>query len=187
MKNVGTKEFETERFFLRKIELDDALEMYNSWCNDSEVTRYLPWDNHESISNTKELLNIWINDYNNLDTYRWMVVDKKNNTLVGTIDVVNIDNTNKVMELGHCYKKSYWGKGVATEVLSGVMKYLFNNTDVDILTCKILETNIASNKVVLKCGFKYDGVLRDRVIDKVTKRRVGQVYYSITREEKDAR
>ena len=30
---------------------------------------------------------------------------------------------------------------------------------------------------------KYDGTLRSRVIDKVTKERVGLVYYSITKEE----
>lgn len=183
MKNVGTKDMKILNYHLRKLKIEDANEMFECWCNDPIVTRYLPWDVHGSIDVTEELLNIWINEYEKNDTYRWIIDDKQNHNLVGTIDVVNIDNINKVMEIGYCYRRDYWGKGVASTILKGVIDYLFNNTDVDIITAKHLETNLNSGKVMQKCGMKYDGVLRKRVIDKLTKERVGQVYYSITRDE----
>lgn len=87
------------------------------------------------------------------------------------------------MEMGCCYRRDYWGKGVASTILKSVIDYLFNNTDVDIITAKHLEPNIVSDKIIQKCGMKYDEILRERVIDKVTKERIGQVYYSITRTE----
>lgn len=183
MKNIGTVTLETERLILRRLTLEDAEVMFNDWCNDEDVTRYLPWDVHGNIGVTKDLLSMWVDDYNNEHTYRWIVVLKSNNRPIGTVDVVNKDIENKVFELGHCYNKEYWGKGIATEVLSRVVSFLFEEVDVDVIMAKHLENNPASGKVMQKINMKYDGMLRSRVIDKVTKKRIGQVYYSITKDE----
>ena len=48
---------------------------------------------------------------------------------------------------------------------------------------KHYENNLASGKVMLKSGMIYEATLRSRIIDKVTKERVGEVYYSITKDE----
>ena len=56
MNNVGTIKLETDRLILRRIELNDAEKMFNNWCNDEEVTRYLPWEPHGKIEVTKEFL-----------------------------------------------------------------------------------------------------------------------------------
>lgn len=42
MNNIGTITLETERLNLRRLEFNDAEKMFNNWCNDEEVTRYLP-------------------------------------------------------------------------------------------------------------------------------------------------
>ena len=183
MNDVGTVMLETERLILRRIELNDAEDMFNGWCNDVDVCRYLPWDCHGSINNTKQLLNMWVDEYNNSDVYRWIIVLKENNKPVGTVDVVNKDIDNMVFELGHCYSKETWGKGIATEVFSRVIKFLFEEVGVELITAKHNESNIASGKVMQKVNMKYDGTLRFRVIDKVTKERDGFVCYSITKEE----
>lgn len=183
MKDVGTIKLETERLILRRLELDDAEDMFNNWCNDEEVCRYLPWNPHGTIEVTNELLDMWVNDYNNSYVYRWIVILKENNKPIGTVDVVNKDIDNKVFELGHCYSKESWGKGLATEVFSKVISFLFEEVGVEVIVAKHNENNIASGKVMQKVGMKYDGTLRARVIDKVTKERVGTVCYSITKDE----
>ena len=76
------KEFETERLFLRKIKLEDAYTMNKEWCNDEEVCKYLPWNVHGDISNTIKLVNLWIKEYENANTYRWMVCLKKKQTVL---------------------------------------------------------------------------------------------------------
>ena len=183
MKDVGTIKLETERLMLRRLVLDDAEDMFNNWCNDAEVCRYLPWNPHGTIEVTNELLDMWVKDYNNSYVYRWIVVLKENNKPIGTVDVVNKDVDNKVFELGHCYSKESWGKGLATEVFSKVISFLFEEVGVEVIIAKHNENNIASGKVMQKVGMKYDGTLRSRVIDKVTKDRVGVVVYSITKDE----
>ena len=105
------KEFETERLILRKIKLSDSEEMFNSWCNDPEVCKYLPWNVHGNIEVTKELVNLWVSEYNSPDTYRWIVVLKETNECLGTIDIVKKDKVNKSYEVGYCYKKSAGGQG----------------------------------------------------------------------------
>lgn len=183
MNDIGTINLESKRLLFRRLEMSDAYDMYYNWCNCDDVVRYLPWDKHKSIDDTKEILNIWINDYNNPHTYRWIVIDKDSNNPIGTIDVVNKDITNKAFEIGHCYSKKYWHKGYATEALSRIISFLFEEVDVDLIIAKHNGKNIASGKVMQKVGMVYDGTLRDRVIDKITGERDSLVYYSITKDE----
>lgn len=183
MKDVGTVRLETDRLILRRLELTDAVDMFNNWCNDDDVTRYLPWDSHGKIEVTYDILNMWLKDYDNSHVYRWIVILKDGNKPIGTVDVVNKDIDNKVFELGHCYSKESWGKGIATEVLGKVISFLFDEVGAHVIFAKHNENNPASGKVMQKVNMKYDGTLRSRVIDKVTKERVGLVYYSITKEE----
>ena len=97
--------------------------------------------------------------------------------------VVKKDISNKVFELGHCYSKVSWGKGYATEAFKKVISFLFDEVGVEVIMAKHYENNLASGKVMLKSGMTYEATLRSRIIDKVTKERVGEVYYSITKDE----
>ena len=183
MKDIGTIMLETDRLILRRLEISDAEAMFNNWCNDDDVTRHLPWQTHENIEVTRAVLAMWLKDYNNSYVYRWIVILKDGNKPIGTVDVVNKDIDNKVFELGHCYSKETWGKGIATEVFNKVISFLFDEVAVEVIIAKHNENNPASGKVMQKVNMKYDGILRSRVIDKTTKERVGLVCYSITREE----
>ena len=183
MNDIGTVTLETDRLILRRLEIGDAEAMFNNWCNDDDVTRHLPWQTHENIQITKDVLDMWLKDYDNSYVYRWIVILKENNKPIGTVDVVNKDIDNKVFELGHCYSKETWGKGIATEVFNKVISFLFDEVEVEVIIAKHNENNPASGKVMQKVNMKYDGILRSRVIDKATKERVGLVCYSITREE----
>lgn len=182
MIDVGTIKLETERLLLRRLEMTDANEMFNGWCNDRDVTRYLPWDIHGNINVTNTLLRIWIDDYNNKFTYRWIIIEKESNKPIGTIDVVSKNVENRVFELGHCYKKDCWGKGYATEVLRKVASFLFDQVGVELIVAKHYETNPASGRVMQKIGMKYDATLRDRIIDK-DGNRIASVHYSLKKDE----
>ena len=41
MKNLGTKRLETDRLVLRRFVIEDAMDMYQNWASDPEVTRFL--------------------------------------------------------------------------------------------------------------------------------------------------
>ena len=184
MKNIGTNTIETDRLILRRLVLDDAYLMYNNWCSDPLVALYVTWDVHENIDVTKKLLDIWVPNYKNDNFYLWGVYAKEDKTLIGSIDIRIVDN-NDFGEIGYCYGKKWWGKGLGTEALKAVLDYGFNNIGLYMLTAKHLAENPASGKVMQKCGMKYDATIRSGYISKVTGIRDNLVYYSITKDEYD--
>ena len=160
MKYVGTKKIETERLILRRLNKDDALEAFNNWCSIEEVSKYVLWNKHENVLETLELFSMWEKDYEDLATFRWIVEIKDTHELIGTIDVVKKDISNKVFELGHCYSKVSWGKGYATEAFKGAIQYLFEN-GYSVIRAGIFEDNIASSRVLEKCGLKLTKMTED--------------------------
>ena len=183
MKHIGTKELETERLILRKVTKEDAKQAYNNWCNSNIVDRYVMWSKHENIESTIFLYENWEKDYENMDTYRWGVELKDTHELIGTIDV----SSKKMLpygacEIGYCYGEKYWGLGYATEALAEVIKFLFEECDASVVFAMHMSNNPASGKVMQKCNMKYEGTLRNRIIDK--QGNVNDlISYSITKEE----
>lgn len=174
------KELETERLFLRKIRINDYVVMNKEWCNDPDVCRYLPWDVHGELENTKKLVEMWVMEYDDPTTYRWMVT-LKSGECIGTIDVVKKDIINKVYEVGYCYKKSVWGNGYGTEALRRVIRFLFDDVKAELVCAKHYEPNYGSYMVMEKSGMIVEGVLRERVI--FDGKRIGEVCHSINRQE----
>ena len=76
MKHVGTITLETERLILRKFELSDSKAMFNNWANDDEVTKYMSWTTHENEDVSKQVLDIWVKEYENINNYQWCIVLK---------------------------------------------------------------------------------------------------------------
>ena len=50
--------------------------------------------------------------------------------------------------------KDYWGKSIMPEAVKAVINYLFNELNLDFLTCGYYVFNNQSKRVQEKCGFK---------------------------------
>lgn len=57
-------------------------------------------------------------------------------------------------EIMYAISKDYRGKGYTTQAALGLIRYLFENTEAEVLNALALTHNLPSNKVILKCGFK---------------------------------
>lgn len=181
MKFIGTRKLETERLILRRINNNDYVDAYNNWCNSSNVSKYVLWDKHNNIEETKELYSKWVEDYNDNKTFRWIVELKDNSEVIGTIDVGKKFINYGTCEIGYCYGEKYWNNGYATEVLKEVIRFLFEECEADTIFAEHLVNNIASGKVMENANMKYEGRLRSRVIDNDGIRNDLDVY-SITKE-----
>ena len=84
---------ETNRLKLRPFKIEDAEDIFKMWANDDEVTKYLTWNSHKSVDDTKYILNLWIEQYEKVERLNFAIVLKEENLLVGGIDVVGyLDN-----------------------------------------------------------------------------------------------
>ena len=152
MDKTGTKVLETERLVLRRFVIEDAEAMFNGWCNDPEVTRFLTWTPHESVEVTRYVLNEWIPQYENGDYFNWAMILKESGKLIGNISVVSLREITDEALIGYCLSRKYWGNGYMPEALMAVADYLF-----DVVGIKRL---MATHDVNNPKGMKYEGTLR---------------------------
>ena len=151
---------ETDRLILRPFELDDAESMFNNWASDEEVTKYLTWNTHKSIEETKEVLAFWVNQYEKEERINFAIVYKENNELIGGIDVVGY--LEGVPVIGYNLSRKYWNKGIMTEACKRVIELLFSLNHEKIIIEAMVE-NIGSNRVIQKCRGVYDSTYDDYI------------------------
>ena len=151
---------ETDRLILRPFELDDAESMFNNWASDEEVTKYLTWNTHKSIEETKSVLAFWVNQYEKEERINFAIVYKENNELIGGIDVVGY--LEGVPVIGYNLSRKYWNKGIMTEACKRVIELLFSLNHEKIIIEAMVE-NIGSNRVIQKCEGVYDSTYDDYI------------------------
>ncbi len=160
MNHKGTVDIETNRLLLRKFTLDDAQAIYNNWASDSEVTKYLMWPEHDSVTVSENVLKDWIKLYEKEDFYQWAIVFKDNKSEpIGTIGVTHQDNVVGMAHIGYCIGRKYWHKGITSEALKSVMDYLFDKVEFKRIESRHDPRNPNSGAVMKKCGMKYEGTL----------------------------
>ena len=184
MKNLGTKKLETERLILRKFELSDIEELfYNGYIRDELMTENLSWKPCKTIEEQRKIIEEWVNNYKELNFYKWLIELKDTHELIGGIDVCNLYEKKDYGEVGYCISSKHWNKGYATEALRKVIEYLLIDCEFHLVEAHHAGYNLASGRVMQKAGMKKDGELRERRFDKKTGKYTPQVYYSIIKEE----
>ncbi|WP_350356278.1 GNAT family N-acetyltransferase [Cohnella hashimotonis] len=62
-------------------------------------------------------------------------------------------------EIMFAISKDHRGKGYTTQAAQGLVHYLFENTNVEVLNAISLLRNIPSNRVIQKCGFIFQNII----------------------------
>ncbi len=152
MVDLGTKALILNRIYLRKFNLQDATNLFEYVSNEN-VTRYLTRNPHKSIEETKAYLSNVVTKYD-LYTYRWAICLKENNKVIGTIDVVRLNKENEEAEIGYVLNEKYHNRGYMSEAFNGVINYLFNEVNLKKIKACYQLGNVASKRVMKKCGLK---------------------------------
>ena len=151
---VRNVDLEDDEILLRHINRDDTQTIYDNWACDPEVSKYVTWDTHKSIEDTKAIMDIWIDQYHKGVIYRYGIVLKENNELIGMIDVVKyIDG---VPEIGYNLSRKYWNKGYMTRAVGLLCDRLFKD-GFKLISIEAIDENIGSNRVIQKNGFEFTG------------------------------
>lgn len=156
MNHLGTKEIQTQRLMLRPFTMDDAEAMYSNWASDPEVTRYLMWDAHTDVSQTRAVTKEWVESYGQPSFYLWAIVLDEP---IGTISVVDVSDRDEWLEIGYCLSRKHWGQGIMTEALDCVMRFLFEEVQAHRVHLRHDVLNVGSGRVMIKNGLRYEGTL----------------------------
>jgi len=84
---------------------------------------------------------------------------------VGNIGLVKgTDVYRKSAEIGYFLGEPYWNKGIITKAINLITNYGFTRLDVERIHCGVYDFNLASQRVLEKCGFKKEGVFKRAII-----------------------
>lgn len=172
---------ETERLILRQWKIEDASDMY-AYSKNPNVGPNAGWKPHESKDESVEIIERFIEE-----DETWAIVNKENNRVIGSIGLHKDRNRNteKVRALGYVLSQEYWGQGIMVEAVKRVMQYAFDEENLKLLSSYHFAFNTRSKRVLEKCGFTFEGVMR-YAVSIYNGIECDEFCYSITRKEYDS-
>lgn len=171
---------ETTRLLLRKITREDMDDIFKYGSNEA-VAKYVTWETHRSISDTKRYVEFVLNCYENKKIAPWGIEHKESGKLIGTIDFVSWKPNHHNAEIGYVLSEAYWGRGIVTEAAKEVIAFGFHNMNLTRIQARCLIENIGSQRVMEKVGMSFEGILRKGIFVKGIHRDLK--VFSILKEE----
>ncbi len=181
LNHIGTQTIETDRLILRQFKYNDDEAMLKYWIADEKIQSMYSEPVYTTKEEVKELLDKYISSYSKDDYYRWAIISKDNNECIGQIAFFLVDSKNNFAEIEYCIGADFQCKGLATEATKALIKYGFENIKLHKIQICHKSINIPSKRVIEKCGFTYEGTLRDFFY--MNGEYVDRLYYSILENE----
>jgi [ribosomal protein S5]-alanine N-acetyltransferase len=150
---------ETNRLLLRKVEKDDANSILE-YLSDKEVVKYHGLEPFTSINDALSEISWYHSIFNEKTGIRWGITLKEKNEVIGSCGFLNRTPQHYRTEIGYELHKSYWGQGIASEALEAVLKYGFEQLELQRVEALIEPPNTPSQKLVERHGFIREGLLR---------------------------
>ena len=171
---------ETPRLILRQPRMRDAEDIF-AYASDPEVAKYVLWDPHRSKTETRLFLRDLISRRRRGYPSSWVITLRDTGRVIGTVGFVWYSLEHRSAEMGYSLSREYWNKGYATEALAAVTREAFDRLPLNRLEAQHDLRNPASGRVMEKCGFRREGILRSRMMNKGEA--IDVALYAILRKE----
>ncbi len=153
---------QSTRLILRAIEPQDLNQTYLGWLNDPEINRFLET---RFLPQSIEALQSYWQNHRDDKSSPWFAIalleDKKH---IGNIKIGPIHWLHRSADISlFIGERNCWGKGYASEAISLIRDWAFQELDLKKLNAGIYSGNIGSRRAFEKCGFELEGTLRDEV------------------------
>ncbi len=153
-------QLKTDRLIMRQITLNDV-EFYFHHFNNPQIVDGCCFPGPSSLEAAQEELERYcIKPFRDNQGIRWGIVRKGSKALIGTCGIYDWNKTARRAEIGYDLDPAHWGHGLMTEALRVMLKYGFEKMELNRIQAIIDSENIRSIQLVLRLGFKREGVLR---------------------------
>ena len=148
---------------IRKWQLSDAADLAAALSNkkiQNNLRDGLPYPYTEQ--DAAEYISAMLSADEN-ETFAFAVT--KDNKVIGSIGAFRQGNIHRqTAELGYYIAEEYWGRGIMTEAVKQICKYVFSISDIIRIYAEPFAHNTASCRVLEKAGFQYEGTLRKNAV-----------------------
>lgn len=157
----GPPTIETERLTLRKLTPDDAKAIF-AYSSDPEVARYVTWETHRTIEDSRAFLDLTLAKYEGGGEPDWGIMYKGDGRFVGACGFVGWVPEHARAEVGCALAREYWGRGLVSEALRAMIRFGFERMGLNRVEARCTTANAASVRVMEKSGMTYEGTFRQR-------------------------
>lgn len=151
----------TANLLLRPPVSEDASEIFDSYAQDTAVTKYLTWLPHKSIDETNNFLNRCMSAWTNGNAYPWVLVHRGDDRLIGMAEI-RIDRFKA--DVGYVLARQEWGKGYMPEAVGAIVEWAMRQEGMYRVWAVCDVENAASARVLEKVGMRREGVLKRWII-----------------------
>ncbi len=145
---MKTEDIITERMILRSMTLDDCDFAASLW-GDPEAGQYL---NNPPFTSGDELREIIFDIEDWQEEYPFIAYDRISNRPIGTCSL-GVEGPEGEWGFGYDVVKDMWGRGYASEMARAMIELAYS-LGVRDFYCTVAKDNIASCRVMEKCGLK---------------------------------
>ena len=157
MRKFPSPDVVDETLLLRPIELSDV----NAWfayLSLPYVVQHTSWN----VKSPEDLRSL-IASYNSEDPespMQFAIVDKASGVFAGVIGFHAISVVNRTAEISYNLHPDYWGRGIITACCRALVRWGLTEGGFVRIQATALDTNLASARILQKCGFEVEGKLR---------------------------
>ncbi len=173
-------QLESKKLLYRNFNLEDSDEIFLIRSNDKVMT-YLDTAKHNSVEDSKKMIEAVIESYKNKTGINWAIIKKESKAFVGYFGFWRIIAEHCRAEIGYALKPEFWGQGIMAETLNTMIEFGFNVLKLHSIEANVNPENLASIKVLEKAGFKKEAYFRENFL--FENRFLDSVIYSLL--EKD--
>lgn len=157
---------QTQQLILRALTPSDVPAVFDIFCRD-EVTEHYDCYSYLHESQASEQVRKWMASYSDkgLKGFRWAIaLASSPDKLIGTCGIHRVSAHNKSFDIGYELHPDVWGRGIATQAISALLDYCFNQHfpfKVNRVTAMTDVVSPRSISVLTKLGFQQEGILRE--------------------------
>jgi RimJ/RimL family protein N-acetyltransferase len=172
----------SSRLILRNF-IDSDLESFLAYRNDSEVAKYQSW----SLPYPREKAESFIQEMKDVHAPKqgeWLQLaleSKKTGDMIGDVAFCIKEEDARQAVIGFTIAPAYWKMGYATEALTSLLDYLFEDIDLHRVTADCDTENIGSWKTLEKLGFRREAHFVESLL--VGKVYTSEYYYGLLQRE----
>ena len=152
--DISDTRLTTKRLILRPFEKDDLNDFYE-YAKVDGVGQMAGWKPHENMEESAFILDLFINEKK---TFALEYQGK----VIGSLGIEKYNEEHfpefkdvKAREIGYVLSKEYWGRGLMPEAVKEVIRWLFEEVELEAIFCGHFIWNRQSARVIEKCGFKH--------------------------------
>jgi RimJ/RimL family protein N-acetyltransferase len=158
------KEIFGEKIFLKKLRSEDA-EKLNLYIKEPKLNEYSgPYKSSKSVEEALNYIKKCNENMKEGKSYHFGIYEKEKGEIVGVIGFFDLDSEAKKGEIGFWIVKDYWNRGLMSEAVILLTRFIFEELGCHRIYAHFHEKNIAVARILQKAGFEKEGELKDELV-----------------------